>query len=146
MRIPELTVGAFIVDRSDRILLVVSPKWRYRYSIPGGHVKFGEKIFEAVTREAFEEVGIKVKPVKVIAVQEVRRPVEFSEKNRHFIFVDVLCRPFSNKVTVDGSEIVGYVWAELEESLNLPLEKYTERLVKFYRKNRGSSILIAVDG
>ncbi|MEM2986211.1 MAG: hypothetical protein QXZ71_04055 [Candidatus Caldarchaeum sp.] len=36
MNTPELTVGAFIIDSVGRLLLVVSPKWGYLYSIPGG--------------------------------------------------------------------------------------------------------------
>lgn len=146
MKHPELTVGAFIVDDANRILLIVSPKWSYRYSIPGGHVKFGESLFEAVSRETFEEVGLKVRPLKVIALQEVRRPQQFHEKDRHFIFVDVLCRPLSDEVKVDGSEVVGYVWAEPRKAVELPLEKFTEKLVRFYMKDRRGSILLALDG
>ncbi|MEM2114499.1 MAG: NUDIX domain-containing protein, partial [Candidatus Caldarchaeum sp.] len=82
---PELTVGAFILDRRDNLLLVVSHKWGYLYSIPGGHVNYGEKIFDAVVREAREEVGIKVKPERVMAFQEVCNPDQFYKKGRHFI-------------------------------------------------------------
>lgn len=146
MKRPELTVGAFIVDKGGRVLLVVSPKWNYLYSIPGGHVDHGEKIFDAVVRETREEVGLDVKPIRVIALQEVRSPRQFTQRKRHFIFVDVLCKPVSGNVCVDGSEIMGYVWAEPRKALTLPLETYTERLVKFYARNPDNSILVALDG
>ncbi|MEM0440732.1 MAG: NUDIX domain-containing protein [Candidatus Caldarchaeum sp.] len=145
MKRPELTVGAFIVDEAGRILLVVSLKWNYLYSIPGGHVDHGERIFDAVIRETREEVGLDVKPVRIVALQEVRAPSQFVQRNRHFIFVDVLCKPLSRRVRVDGSEVKGYVWAEPRKALSLPLEKYTERLVKFYAKNPSNFILVALD-
>ncbi|MCX8201325.1 MAG: NUDIX domain-containing protein [Candidatus Caldarchaeum sp.] len=142
---PELTVGALIVDEEGRILLVVSPKWRYLYSIPGGHVKFGERIFDAVSREALEEVGLRVRPIQIISIQEVIRPAQFTESKRHFLFVDVLCKPLSKTVQADGSEIMGYVWASPKQALQLPLERYTRKLVEFYSKNRRNSILVALD-
>ncbi|MEM0442748.1 MAG: NUDIX domain-containing protein [Candidatus Caldarchaeum sp.] len=131
-RNPELTVGAFILDRRDNLLLVVSHKWGYLYSIPGGHVNYGEKIFDAVVREAREEVGLNVRPEKVIALQEVCSPDQFYMRGRHFIFVDVLCRALSTDVRADCYEIHGYVWVEPRKSLQLPLERYTRRLVQHY--------------
>ncbi|MEM2237153.1 MAG: NUDIX domain-containing protein [Candidatus Caldarchaeum sp.] len=135
-KIPELTVGAFIVAHDGSVLLVVSPKWGYLYSIPGGHVRHGESVFEAVVREAREEVGVEVKPVKVIAFQEVCHPTQFYDRDRHFIFVDILCRASSKKVRVDGQEAVGYAWVMPRKALELPLEQYTERLILYYLKSR----------
>ncbi|BAJ51493.1 conserved hypothetical protein [Candidatus Caldarchaeum subterraneum] len=146
MNTPELTVGAFIIDDSGKLLLVVSPKWGYLYSIPGGHVDHGEKIFQAVVREAWEEVGLKVKPVRVIAVQEVINPRHFKSRRRHFVFVDVLCKALNDRVLVDGEEIVGYIWKEPGHAFELPMESYTRRLVKFYVHSKGDSILFALDG
>lgn len=129
---PELTVGAFIVSPVGEVLLVVSPKWNYLYSIPGGHVEKGESVFEAVVRESSEEVGIKVKPLYVLAMQEVAYPEQFRDNCRHFIFIDVLCRALSTNVRLDGSEVVGYIWASPLKALKLPLEKYTRRLLRLY--------------
>ncbi|MCS6769820.1 MAG: NUDIX domain-containing protein [Candidatus Caldarchaeum sp.] len=133
---PELTVGAFIVDAKGRILLVVSPKWGYKYSIPGGHVLHGEKVFDAVVREAAEEVGLQVEPVEVIAFQEIYNPAMFYRKNRHFIFVDVLCKAISTDVKTDGAEVHGHIWVSPAKALKLPLEKYTKRLIRHYLKSR----------
>ncbi|MEM1946032.1 MAG: NUDIX domain-containing protein [Candidatus Caldarchaeum sp.] len=132
LKIPELTVGAFIVARDGDLLLVVSPKWGYLFSIPGGHVLYGESVFDAVVREAREEVGVDIKPVRVIAFQEVCNPPQFHDRKRHFIFVDVLCKALSKKVKVDGQEIVAYTWVRPSKALQLPLETYTERLIRYY--------------
>lgn len=134
-RKPELTVGAFIVDEAGRILLVKSPKWSGYYSIPGGHVEYGETIAEAVRREAYEEVGLRVKPVRLIMIQEVIKPRGFIDEERHFIFFDILCKPLSKRVRIDHEEIVDYKWAKPREALGMRLEKYTRNLVKSYLRD-----------
>ena len=132
-KIPELTVGAFIINNSGDVLLVQSPKWSGgRYSIPGGHVEYGESIFEAVKREAYEEVGLRVKPVALYMVQEVINPKEFHESERHFIFFDVLCRALTTDVKIDNTEITGYTWVKPRKALKLRLEKYTRNLLSAY--------------
>jgi len=131
-RHPELTVGAFILSRGRKLLLVKSPKWGGRYSIPGGHVEYGEPVKQAVAREAWEEVGLRVKPEKLLMVQEVIRPRQFFMRDRHFIFLDVLCHSSSTKPRLDGQEALSYLWVEPEKALRLPLEEYTRRLVASY--------------
>jgi len=130
---PELTVGAFIINRDGDILLVQSPKWSGGcYSIPGGHIEYGESIFKAVRREAYEEVGLRVKPLTLYMVQEVINPREFHESGRHFIFFDVLCKALTTSVRIDNAEITGYVWVKPREALKLRLEKYTKNLLSAY--------------
>ena len=129
---PELTVGALIVAGDGEILLVRSPKWYGRYSIPGGHVEYGESIMKAAVREAFEEVGLKVMPMRLIMVQEVINPRNFYKPGKHFIFFDVLCKAANKKVKIDGREITDYVWCRPRNSLKMNLEGYTRKLLKKY--------------
>ncbi|MDJ0270424.1 MAG: NUDIX domain-containing protein [Aigarchaeota archaeon] len=151
-RKPELTVGAFIIRRDGKMLLVKSPKWGGRYSIPGGHVEYGETIAKAVAREAYEEVSLRVKPLSLFMIQEVINPSEFFERDRHFIFFDVLCAALSDNVQVDGKEIVDYVWVYPREASKLPLERYTRRLVSEYiricrktaKRNRPAATILAL--
>ncbi len=132
---PELTVGAFILSNQGDVLLVQSPKWsRGCYSIPGGHVEYGESIFQAVKREAYEEVGLRVKPIVLYMVQEVINPREFYQPDRHFIFFDVLCRALSTDVRIDNTEITDYLWIKPKKALRLKLEKYTRNLLSAYVK------------
>ncbi len=81
---PEPTVGLLIVNDKNEILLIKSPKWGERYVVPGGHVEMGEKIEEAVKREAKEEVGLDVEFEKVLFVYESIFSPEFS-KNKNFM-------------------------------------------------------------
>lgn len=60
----ELVAGLII--RDGRILLVHNVKYHpVRIEPPGGKVHNGETREEAVAREVFEELGVKVKPGKI---------------------------------------------------------------------------------
>ena len=49
---PEPTVGAFIFNTKGELLLLESHKWPGRYVVPGGHVELGERLEQALAREA----------------------------------------------------------------------------------------------
>jgi 8-oxo-dGTP diphosphatase len=56
---PELCVSAVVVD-DDRLLAVRRGRGRAQgtWAIPGGRVRAGEMLVEAVVRELFEETGV----------------------------------------------------------------------------------------
>jgi nucleoside triphosphatase len=124
-------VGGLVVRQDGKILLVRSHKWGGLYSVPGGHVEFGEKLEEAVVREVAEETGLKVRPRQLLLVQDAIYPAEFY-RPRHFIFFDYLCDLVSGEVRLDMDELQEYAWLDPQESLKLELEPYTRRLVEKY--------------
>lgn len=66
---PILTVDGIIL-KDDKILLVkraISPFFGH-WVLPGGHVKYGETVEEAIKREMEEELGIKVKIKNLVGV------------------------------------------------------------------------------
>lgn len=65
---PKVDVRA-VVFREDRILLVKEPN-EAGWSVPGGWADVGEPPSEAAAREALEESGYKVKPVRLLAVYD----------------------------------------------------------------------------
>ena len=52
------------------------------WSIPGGHLEFGETIEEGAAREALEETGVVIRNVKVIAVTS-----DFFPGDKHYVTV-----------------------------------------------------------
>lgn len=126
---PEVVVGAMVLDRKGRVLLVRSEKWPNIYSVPGGHVELGESIYDATLRETMEETGLKVKPVRALNLQEAVFPKEFHRK-AHFIFIDVLCRADSTYVRLDNRELYDYKWIKPKDSLRLRLNTYTRRAIR----------------
>lgn len=135
-RYPEPTVGALIFDPQGRLLLVRSHKWRDRYVVPGGHVELGERLVDALLREAKEETGLDVYDPEFLCFQEFIYDEDFW-KRRHFIFFDFACRTDSTVVQLNG-EAEEFLWVLPEDALNLPLEPYTVVAVNEYLKRQGA--------
>ncbi|RJP49355.1 MAG: NUDIX domain-containing protein [Anaerolineaceae bacterium] len=130
---PEPTVGAFIFNQKGEILLLQSHKWPGRYVVPGGHVELGERLEEAVAREAKEETGLDVYDVEFINFQQFIYDPAFWKK-RHFIFFDFACKTDSLDVQLND-EAEGYIWVEPRQALAMELDTYTRRSVEEFLKS-----------
>jgi nucleoside triphosphatase len=131
---PEPTVGAFIFNAKGELLLIESHKWPGRYVVPGGHVELGERLEEAVVREAKEETGLDIFDIEFINFQQFIYDPAFWKK-RHFIFFDFACKTDSTSVQLND-EAEGFVWVEPRQALTLELDTYTRRSVEEWLKNR----------
>lgn len=120
---PEPTVGVFIFNQTNELLLVKSHKWPGRYVVPGGHVELGERLEEAAIREAKEETGLDIYDLQFVNFQQFIHDPAFW-KHKHFIFFDFLCRTDSLEVKLND-EAQEHVWVTLEAALHLPLDSYT---------------------
>lgn len=125
---PEPTVGAFIFNERGELLLLQSHKWPGRYVVPGGHVELGERLEEAVVREAWEETGLNVHDVEFINFQQFIHDPAFWKK-RHFIFFDFACKTDELEVKLN-EEAEDYVWVEPGRALTMELDGYTRRSVE----------------
>ena len=91
-RRPILGVGGLVFDR-DRVLLVKrgSHPAKGYWSIPGGKLRDGETLAEAVGRELFEETGLRVRVGALVDVYErLPRPGAGGD-DAHFVVLDYLC-------------------------------------------------------
>ncbi len=138
---PEPVVGAFITNAKGEILLVKSYKWKDKWSIPGGHVEYGEAMVDALHREVAEEVGLKVKITRLLAIQQVIYPKEFHTK-KHFLFFDFLCEYKGGKVKVDNKEIQEYKWTSLKDVPKLKIDSYTKYSLKIIAAGKFPSTAI----
>ena len=93
-RYPIPGVGALVIDGA-RILLVERGREPHAgfWSLPGGAVKAGETLADAVRREVLEETGIEIEALEVLEIFE--RIVRDGEGRveYHYILIDYLCRP-----------------------------------------------------
>lgn len=131
---PEPTVGAFIFNAKGELLLIESHKWPGRYVVPGGHVELGERLEEAVVREAKEETGLDIFDIEFINFQQFIYDPAFWKK-RHFIFFDFTCKTDSADVILND-EAEGFVWVEPRHALTMELNTYMCRSVDEWLKKR----------
>lgn len=131
---PEPTVGAFIFNPKGELLLLQSHKWPGVYVVPGGHVELGERLEEAVAREAKEETGLEVHSIEFINFQQFIYDPAFWKK-RHFIFFDFACQTDETDVKLND-EAQAYVWVEPRQALTMELDTYTRRSVEEWLKKR----------
>ena len=131
---PHPTVGALIFNPEGKLLLVRTHKFHDKYVVPGGHIEVGEKMTDALIREAKEETGLDVYDLEFIFFQEFIQDESFWKK-MHFIFFDFTCKADTSEVTLND-EAQSYVWVTLGEALALPIDSYTGNAIRELMKQR----------
>jgi len=116
------------------MLLVRSHKFHDKYVVPGGHIEVGEKMTDALIREAKEETGLDVYDVEFIFFQEFIQDESFW-KNMHFIFFDFACKTDSTDVVLND-EAQSYVWVTMEEVLTMNVDPYTINAINELMRKR----------
>lgn len=131
---PEPTVGALIFNPEGKIFLMVSPKWKGKFVVPGGHVELGETLEVALKREIKEETNLDIFDIEFLAFSEFIFGPDFGER-KHFIFIDYTCSTRDTNVLLND-EGTSYVWATLDETPHLPIEPNTRALISQYLKKQ----------
>jgi len=134
--LPEPTVGALIFNKFGKIFLMKSDKWKGMYCLPGGHIELGETIIDAVRREIKEETNLVIENIRFHSIQDCIY-TEYFYKQKHFIFIDFICNASTADVVLndEGTE---YIWADLNEIENLPIEPFTKKTITLYTVQRAA--------
>jgi len=84
---PTIRVAGLVVEEG-RILMVEQGHGRQRYwLLPGGGVRFGETLADALKREFLEELGMRVGVSKLLAIVESISPdPEYAKHVVHLVF------------------------------------------------------------
>lgn len=104
---PSFTVsaGVVVVDDAGRILLlnhVLRPA--SGWGVPGGFLDAGEQPADAARREVFEETGLELENVELVAFRTFKRHVEFWFRGRA-----------NGEPKAKASEILEARWCRFEE-------------------------------
>lgn len=114
----EAVVTAIIYN-GEKVLYIQDPKWNNSWTYPGGHIEYGEKIFEAALRETNEEVGLAVDSLTPEAIVDYGEKISSKEFHRaaHFIYFTVVCKSSSTAIKINKDEVTAYKWLAPEQAL-----------------------------
>lgn len=116
---PVLGVGAVIWNEDGDVLLIRrgKPPRLGQWSIPGGHVEWGESLRDALIREVREETGLEVEILGLIDVIDSISRDEKGEITRHYVLIDFTARPVGGTLAAgtDASDARWVPFAMLDE-------------------------------
>src|SRR5512141_403745 len=86
---PRVGIGVMIQNNEGKILLGLrkGSHGAGEWAFPGGHLEFGETIFETAKREVKEETGLDVKEFELISVADEMRYIKTD--NKHYLNLGV---------------------------------------------------------
>ena len=125
------TVGVSgLSQRRGRVLLVQrgTPPNRWKWSLPGGGVEWGESLRDALVRELREETGLRVRPGRLVDVVDVRLPSR-ARLRYHFVVAVFRVRIMGGRLG-PGAEEADARWVRLEDLDALDVEEVTRLLLK----------------
>jgi 8-oxo-dGTP diphosphatase len=117
---PEVAVGA-VVQRDGELLLVrrghgpAAGDW----SLPGGRVRFGEALHEAIVRETREETSIDVVVDRFLGWVE---RTGSDPDPYHFVILDFACKPLDpQQLPTPGDDATEAHWVQPTDLAGMPL-------------------------
>jgi mutator protein MutT len=127
---PIVGVGAIIVKGEEVLLARRGKDPGYgKWSIPGGAVKLGETLEEAVIREVCEEVNLSVRVGEVVEVLErILRDPE-GKVQYHYVLVDFLCEYLSGEEK-PSSDALEVQWVPVSEIPRQGVAQKTKCVIK----------------
>ena len=86
------------------------------WSLPGGVLEVGETTAEGVVREVFEETGVRVRPVAMIATLDRIVRDDAGLVQYHYVLIEWLCLPQGDaRELVCGDDAAAAAWVSRDE-------------------------------
>lgn len=130
MNLKQVRVGVGVIIKKDGKILLGERKGSHGegfWSFPGGHLEFGESLFDCATREVEEEVGVKIKNLKEFEFTNDF----FEEENKHYLTIFISADYESGEVQLlEPEKCNGWEWFDednLPENLFLPIQNLLKK-------------------
>lgn len=142
---PRVGVGVFIF-RDGKFLMQrrSGAHGEGTWSVPGGHLEYGEQPEETAVREAREETGCEIESVRFAAVTNDI----FADENKHYVTLWMASDWLANEPTITEPEkCIGQAWVDfdsLPEPLFLPWDQL--KTSEFYEGLRKQLAATALGG
>jgi len=133
---PRIGIGVMIQNERGEVLLGLrkGSHGEGEWSFPGGHLEFGEKIFETAKREVKEEVDLDVNEFEIISVADEMRYIESDGK--HYVNIGILAKYEGGEPKVsEPDKCEKWEWFSLDDLPNKLFEG-TELTIGNYKKGK----------
>ena len=121
--------GCIFFDTEGRIL-VVKPTYREAWNLPGGVVEANESPQNACIREVREEIGIEIKPERLLCIDYTSKNEEAIESLQFIFFGGILSQEKISEIKVAADEISAYQFLPPKQTLTLVSNKLARRINK----------------
>lgn len=137
--IPTIDIILSENSNSNKVLLIKRNKDPFKdyFSLPGGFVNEGEKVEDAVRREAEEELLVKVEPINILGV--------YSDPNRdprgHIMSITFIAKIIKGNLK-EGDGVAEVRWVEINKLENIKLGFDHSKILSDYEtwlKNKETS-------
>jgi ADP-ribose pyrophosphatase YjhB (NUDIX family) len=124
---PKVDIRAVIFRGSDHVLLVKEKIDQGRWTLPGGWADVGYTPFEVAAKEALEETGLVVKPIRLLALLD-KREYPHPPEPWYVYKVFIQCEIAGGSLVQETSETSGARWFRKDElsTIELSTARVTE--------------------
>jgi 8-oxo-dGTP diphosphatase len=136
--VPTIDIILSENSNSNKVLIMKREKDPFKdyFSLPGGFVNEGEKVEDAVRREAEEELLVKVEPIDILGV--------YSDPNRdprgHIMSITFIAKITSGELKA-GDGVAELRWIEINNLTNIKFGFDHSKILDDYQswlKNKGT--------
>lgn len=138
--VPRVGVGVIIFNEYGRVLLIKrgNEPSKNLWSVPGGLVELGEKVTEAVRREALEECNLHVEPKMILDVVDLILKDDEEGVRFHYVLIDYLA-DFLGGELMPQSDASDAGWFSESDLTNLHIPEITQTLLeKAFQMNKNA--------
>ncbi len=119
-----------MIVEERKVLLVKrkNPPSSEMWTLPGGLVKVGERVHEALIREVLEECNIKIKPVKLLDVVDYIEKDSNAKIRFHYVIIDFQAQYLGGSLT-PGSDVKDARWYLVHQLNEISIPQITRNFL-----------------
>lgn len=125
----RMGAGCLLFDSEGKILLV-KPVYKDTWNLPGGVVEADESPKTACIREVREEIGLEIKPERLLCIDYTSKNSETIESLQFIFFGGILTREKIEEIEIATDEISTYQFLPPKQALILFSQKLARRVSK----------------
>ncbi|MCO8275166.1 NUDIX hydrolase [Actinoplanes sp. TRM 88003] len=141
----RMGAGALLSDDRGRVLLV-EPTYKDYWEIPGGVVEADESPYAAVMREMKEELGLDLRPGRLLSVDWV--PPQPSRTEGVMLLFDggALTADQAGQIQLPPDELRSWAWCDEQEAAERLPELLARRILATVRARDEGTVVYLEDG